>query len=99
MMTLRCVPDAIPADERPAHFARIKRLFREVMLDRREEPSGYIFRFPPEEWDAIAHFVSHERRCCPFLTFSIDVTAENGPISLRLHGPGSKEFVDAELLA
>jgi hypothetical protein len=99
MSTLACVLGAIPSEDRSAHFARVGRLFREVALTRQKEPNGYAFSFPSTELDEVSRFVSLERRCCPFLSFSIDVEAEDGPIYLRVSGPpGSRELIEAELL-
>lgn len=95
---LACVPGAIPAEERPDHFARIERLFGTEVQEREEVPDGYAFRFMPEALDDLARFVSNERKCCPFLTFELTVAPANGPVWLRLTGPeGTRAFLDAEL--
>ena len=95
---LVCIVDAIPPDERPAHFALLTRLFSEVARERREVPDGYAFRFDPDAFDDVARFVANERRCCPFLTFALDLAPNAGPLWLRLTGPvGTREFLDAEL--
>jgi hypothetical protein len=60
---------------------------------------GYTFRLAmiDKTLVEIAEFVSLERRCCPFLTFQIEVEGENSEIHLRLSGrPGVKEFLAAE---
>lgn len=95
---LACVAGAIPAAERPAHFALARRLFgggaareREALLD------GYAFGFAPEALDEVARFVANERRCCPFLTFTLTVSPPHGAVRLRLAGPeGTREFLDHE---
>jgi hypothetical protein len=61
-----------------------------------ELPDGYEFRFSSsEEWaDKLIHFVKQERRCCRFLTFELTFEPDEGPISMRLRGPGgAKEFI------
>lgn len=59
---------------------------------------GLAFRFPADEYDAVVRFVASERRCCPFLNFSLEVPSERGPLWLRLTGPeGVKDFIRAEL--
>lgn len=94
-----CVMDAIPAEERPAHQALIRQLFGEVAQDRRAMPNGYAFRFSADTLDRLARFVGNERKCCPFLEFTIEVPPDDGPIWLRLTGPvGTPEFLEAELL-
>lgn len=99
-LPLACVAGAIPAAERPAHFALIKELFTTAAQERRELPDGYGFRFDAARIEHIARFVANERQCCPFLTFTIELTPGGGPLWLRLTGPeGTREFLDAELLA
>lgn len=96
-MTLACVPGAIPAAERSAHFALIARLFGTSAQEKRQLPDGYAFRFAPDDLEDIARFVANERKCCPFLTFGVEVSAD-GPLWLRLTGPaGTRDFLDAEL--
>lgn len=94
---LACVPGAIPANERPAHFALTSHLFRNAVLERRELPDGRAFRFAPDAFAEVARFIENERRCCPFLDFTVTVERA-GPVWLRLTGPaGTGEFLDLEL--
>lgn len=94
---LACVPEAIPEGERAGHFALIARLFRERLQQKAAVSGGYEYAFDGEDFVDIARFVENERRCCPFLTFSIEVTSEKG-LLLRLVGPpGTREFLDLEL--
>jgi hypothetical protein len=95
---LACVPGAIPADERAAHFALAAELFGAGVQERRALADGYAFRFPPERLDGVMRFVSNERLCCPFLEFGITIAPANGPVWLRLTGPeGTRAFLEAEL--
>jgi hypothetical protein len=95
---LACVPGAIPADERAAHFALAAELFDAGLQERRELADGYAFRFAPERLDGVMRFVANERRCCPFLEFGITVSPADGPVWLRLTGPeGTRAFLKAEL--
>jgi hypothetical protein len=94
---LACVPGAIPADARGAHFALARHLFADAAVERRDWREGYAFRFAPDAFDALARFVANERKCCPFLDFEIAVESA-GPVWLRLTGPaGTRAFLDAEL--
>jgi hypothetical protein len=89
---------ALPADEREAHHALIRQLMTELVGEIRELPDGLAFRFPSGEYEVVCRFVSRERLCCPFLTFSLEVSPERGPLWLRLTGPaGVKAFLRAEL--
>jgi hypothetical protein len=93
-----CDMTAIPAAERPAHHDLIRRLMHQVVEETRELPDGLEFRFPADEYDSVVRFVSRERLCCPFLSFTLDVPPERGPLWLRLTGAeGVKDFIRAEL--
>ncbi len=95
---LVCVPDAISASERVAHFRLIRELFSEQCRERVELDDGYAFRFPAASFDPVSRFVSNERKCCPFLRFQIELSPQQGPVWLRLQGPkGTREILDAEL--
>ena len=94
---LACVPGAIPAAERAAHFALIQRLFARAEA-RAAHADGYDFRFPADALEDIARFVANERKCCPFQGFTITVPADAAEVRLRLAGPrGTREFLDHEL--
>lgn len=94
---LACVPGAIPAEARAAHFDLARRLFGEAVKERRAWREGYAFRFAPDAFDDLARFVENERKCCPFLDLEIAVQSA-GPVWLRLTGPaGTRAFLDAEL--
>ena len=70
------------------------------MEETEELPHGYALRFATEEdrLPSLAEFIAGERRCCPFLSFALEVEAGGGPTWLRLTGPeGVKEFLREEL--
>ena len=97
---LACVRDAIPAAERPAHFQRLTRLFTSAVRERRELPDGRAFRFDADALDEVARWIAHERRCCPFLRFALELAPDGGPLWVTLTGPpGTPEFLSAELPA
>lgn len=97
-LPLACVPDSIAPVDRAPHFALISRLFRERMQERQTLDDGYAFRFAAQDFTDLARFVENERRCCPFLTFLLEVAPVDGPLWLRILGPaGTPEFLDAEL--
>jgi hypothetical protein len=99
MTKLVCVPDAISLELRPAHFARVKRLFGEAALERQALTDGYEFVFRASELEEVARFVALERKCCPFLSFTMEVTDGDDRVRLRIHGPpGSREVIEAEIL-
>jgi hypothetical protein len=89
---------AIPPEKRGVHHALIRRLMTQAVQDIRELPDGLAFQFPAEEYSAVAEFVGMERLCCPFLTFSLEVSPDRGPLRLQLSGAdGVKDFIRAEL--
>lgn len=96
-MPLACVPGAIPAAERAAHFQLVRHLFSAEVRERRVIDGGYAFRFDAAAFDDIARWITNERRCCPFLTFGVEVSRAGGPVWVRLTGPeGTRVFLDAE---
>lgn len=96
--SLACTIGAIPAEERATHRALLQHLFTAAVRERRPRDDGYAFRFRAEDFDAIARFVAHERKCCPFLSFELQITPDDGPAWLRLGDPpGTPAFLEAEL--
>lgn len=93
-----CVPAAIPEAERSSHFALARRLFTVLAKERKDLPSGYAFRFEVSELATVSQFIANERKCCPFMTFEVDVAPADGPLWLRMSGPeGTRAVLDAEL--
>ena len=93
-----CDMTAIPAEQRGTHHALIRRLMTQAVEEIRELPDGLAFRFPAREYDAVTAFVARERLCCPFLTFTLEVAPDQGPLMLRLTGAeGVTAFIRAEL--
>lgn len=96
--SLVCVPDAIPAEQRGAHFALVRELFGRLAVEQRDLPDGFAITFAPNVYDELVRFVRYERACCPAIRFEIDVGANAADIELRLRGPaGAREFLKAEL--
>ena len=61
-------------------------------------PTGYRFAVPPELLGKVGELIGLERRCCPFLAFSLEVAPEQGEVSLNIHGgpgggPEVRDFV------
>ena len=74
-LPIACNLEAFSAPERERHASLLQRLDGRI-LERREVSEGYAFRFAMEA-DTIAElaeWICLERRCCPFLRFSIEVT-------------------------
>lgn len=61
-------------------------------------PNGLRLCFAPggQMLADVARAVDAERQCCRFLSFTITVDADGGPITLDLTGPpGTREFLSA----
>jgi hypothetical protein len=95
---IACVPDAIDPADREAHFELARNLLSSCTATRVALPNGLAFRFSPDSLDAVARFVTNERKCCPFMAFDIKVEPNGGAVSLSMTGPaGTREMLEAEL--
>lgn len=95
-----CNMDVFTVDEREDHIRTTTQLFHTVQ-DIHEVENGYEFTFPSsneaENIVQLAEFISNERRCCPFLEFTLTIASNDKPISLLLTGPeGTQEFLREE---
>src|SRR5918994_7045577 len=97
-LPLACVPAAIPAAERSAHFALARTMFTELASQRQDLRNGYAFRFDAAQLESLSRFIANERKCCPFMTFELEIAPASGPIWLRMTGPeGTRDVLAAEL--
>lgn len=65
-----------------------------------EIESGFEYQFPadPDTLRLLYDWISLERKCCPFLTFTVSASHENEPILLQLTGNAeAKAFLSNEL--
>ena len=95
---LVCNMGVFTPGERENHIQSTTRLYRSVQ-DIHEVENGHGFIFPNETGiiTRLGEFISNERRCCPFLGFTLKITSSTAPISLFLTGPeGTQEFLRAE---
>jgi hypothetical protein len=91
---LACDLTALSPAERDAHTALARDLFTTALQATTELPDGYAFQFAADAYPRIAAFVASERRCCPFLTFTVSVPPHQSSIWLRLTGSARvKAFV------
>jgi DNA-binding transcriptional MerR regulator len=91
-----CDLTVFPASVREQIAATIPDMFRAVEAVQ-ALPDGYAFRFPnkPGQFMTLAQFVEHERQCCPFYHFVLEVEPNGGPLWLRMTGgEGVKQFMD-----
>ncbi len=97
--TFACDLNALTPQERDHHVALAQTLFGSL-VDARELENGYALRLPdaPDTLATVADFIAHDRRCCPFFSFGVEVGAHGGPIWLRITGArGVKQAFVAEL--
>jgi hypothetical protein len=95
-----CNPQAMSPEAWAAHQSTIRKLFGQLREASWELPDGYAVRFPADALPDVAAFVDGERRCCPFLTFCIEVPSAAAPITLRITGSTMvKSVIAAELLS
>ena len=95
---LVCNMDVFTHAEREAHILTTTRLIEAIQAVQQRE-NGYEFRFPNETEliIRIAEFISKERLCCPFLTFTLHISTKHEPVFLWLTGPnGTQEFLRLE---
>lgn len=95
---LVCDMSALDAAERDEH-ARLAGQLRGAVAGVNELPDGYAFVLPhaPGALRAAAAFVALERRCCPFLTFTLEVPTGLPTFVLATTGEGEiKPFLREE---
>jgi hypothetical protein len=90
-----CNPQALAEEEWRVHQAVAKQLFGGALHAVTELPDGYAFSFPVTQLQALAGFIDRERRCCPFLTFSLTIPAGGAEVLLNLTGAESAKAVIA----
>ena len=106
--TFVCNVNALTAAQRERH-RKLGRMLRSAVVERAELENGYVFVLDPGRLPAdsagrtfcvveVGEWVDLESRCCPFLTFGIEVEPEGKIVRLRLTGgKGVKAFLDSEL--
>ncbi len=74
----------------------LKTLFEKVQETKRLA-GGIAFRFEASDGllASIVEVINKERKCCRFLDFQLQVTADEGPVWLTLSGPeGAVPFLE-----
>ncbi|HLJ66880.1 MAG TPA: hypothetical protein VKX16_05925 [Chloroflexota bacterium] len=69
--------------------------------DVTELAEGYALRFPNRDaWiTRAAALIVAERKCCPFFGFTLSFDRDNGPVWLRITGPGDvKSFIRDQVI-
>lgn len=96
---IACTPFALTAPERTRSRALRATLGQRTVIVQ-ESSGGYSFRYNggADSFRLAAEWIELERRCCPFLSFSLRWSAgEEAPV-LEVIGPdGTKDFMAAEM--
>jgi hypothetical protein len=94
-----CNLSALDQEQRKRHNILARDLLPKH-LEIKELPDGCGFRFPNNRllFIALSEWITLEQLCCPFLTLTLELQRDQGPIWLRATGEdGVKNFLRAEL--
>lgn len=94
-----CRPGALDKKQRERHEVLLRTL-REKVEATQELDDGVALRLPADAqlFQQVAEWVTLERRCCPFLDFTLEWTFDD-KFWVRLTGDAAvKEFLKAEVL-
>ena len=97
-----CDRTALSPEQRKRHFDELGPQLRALVLDTRELPNGFDFKFPGDRptFQLIAEWTSGEHSCCPFFDIDLHLDREGGATWIRLTGrAGVKEFIRADFKA
>jgi hypothetical protein len=96
-LPIACAPSVFSPAERE-RWNELRRAWRTGVQEIRELPEGYAFRLDLDRaaLPEIAEWIALERRCCPFLAFSLEIEPRGGAAWLGLSGgAGVKEVLRA----
>ena len=98
-LPIACDPAAIDIEVRSTHLSAAEKLLRHDAVEVQELPDGFAFRYPAEQYAQVTQFIANERLCCPFFTFTLEVTPAHGPLWLRITGSDEIKAVIQSALA
>jgi hypothetical protein len=97
--SLYCDLSALDNEQRKRHSTLTKDLVSKH-LEIKELPDGYALRFPHDRmlFTALSDWATLEQLCCPFLTLTLELEHDQGPMWLKAIGnDGVKDFLRTEL--
>ena len=100
-MPVACRLGAFTPEEQTRH-SELMATLAPILQSPRELENGYAFPLAatPEQFVAVAEWITLERKCCPFLEFDLKWTPQTNTPELRLTGgPGVKDFIAAQWAA
>jgi hypothetical protein len=96
-----CQLGAFTPEEQQRH-SELMAMLAPILQSPRELENGFAFPLAatPEQFVAVAEWITLERKCCPFLQFDLQWPPSTNTPELRLTGgPGVKEFIAAQWAA
>jgi hypothetical protein len=94
-----CNLSALDQEQRKRYDILTKELIAKH-LEIKELPDGYGIRFPNNRsfFASLSEWAPLEQLCCPFLTLTLELQRDQGPVWLKASGEdGVKDFLRAEL--
>jgi hypothetical protein len=93
---IACDPSGITPEEMERWIGVIVPQVYKAVQEIQELPDGWAWRLPsePEILMLVAEDLNMERRCCPFVNYTLEITPNKGPFWLRMTGgEGVKAFL------
>ena len=99
MTTFTCRIDTLDASQRRRQQELLE-LMRRSAEGQDERPDGYAFRLPADAgiFQQAAEWIGLERRCCPFVHFTLEWRDDDTVYATFTGPPGVKPFLAAEIL-
>lgn len=93
---IACDPSGISPEEMDRWMKVIIPKVYKAVQEIQELPDGWAWRLPstPEILMLVAEDLNIERRCCPFINYTLEIPPNKAPFWLRMTGrEGVKEFL------
>jgi hypothetical protein len=72
-------------------------LLASALLERKDLPEGYAYRFDRHVLKVLGEWVEIEAKCCQPLTYEVSLEPQpGGALWVRITGKAAKEFIGAE---
>lgn len=94
-MPIACDLSVFGQRERAEHLALASSLWEQAReIIENKDGFTFVFERSPQLEEQIAHWISDEKKCCPFFSFEFDRADPALPLKLRISGPaGAKEIL------
>jgi hypothetical protein len=90
---------ALDQEQRKRHDILTKDLLaKHLAIEELSDGYGIRFAYSRSLFTSLSEWATLEQLCCPFLTFTLELQRDQGPIWLKATGnDGVKDFLRAEL--